>query len=321
MKPLEAGAPRQDSASFERVVIPVDRSALSESAIPVGIMLAQELGSSIDFLHVVDRNTGSKLNDAEAYLADITQRFPPPNDHRELVHVGEPEDAITNAAGDAEAMVVMATHGYTGLRRMILGSVADAVIRQARVPIVLVRADREFRFPPEGFRRLLVPIDGSERSARAAPLAAEIAQRSGGRLDLLHVVVPVAMSDLGSSMDPGYIPPEVYASMMDDLEAVAREDLEAARRVCEQAGVDAALHRPIGTPVDSICRLAEEAGADAIVLSTHGRGGASRVMMGSVATSVIHRCHIPVIIIPPQYGQSGTDETAVEAAGERCAEN
>jgi nucleotide-binding universal stress UspA family protein len=283
-------------------------------------MLAGALGSSIDYLHVIDRNTRSKMEEAETYLAEISRRFPPPNGHRELVHIGDPEEAIVNAAGESGAMVVMGTHGYTGLRRMILGSVADAVVKQARVPIALVRGDRDFRLPEEGFQRLLVPIDGSERSARAVPVAAEIALRSGGQLELLHVVVPISVSEMGSGVDPGYIPPEVYASMMDDLEAVAREDLDAAGRICERAGVAASFHRPIGTPVDSIFHLAKESGADAIVLSTHGRGGATRVLMGSVATSVIHRCRIPVIVLPPQYEQSESDVTSRETAGERVAD-
>jgi len=315
MKPLEPSAAREHDALFERVVIPVDRSALSEAAIPPGIRLARDLGSTIDYLTVIDRSTGPKLAEAEAYLADVSCRFPPPNDHRELVHIGDPEDAIVNAAGDASAIIVMGTHGYTGLRRMILGSVADTVVREARVPIMLIRGDRDFRLPEEGFQRLLVPIDGSDRSARAVPLAAEIARRSGGRLEVLHVVVPVSVSDLGSGMEPGYVPPEVYASMMDDLETLAREDLDEARRISERTGVSASLHSPIGTPVDSIFHLAQEVDADAIVLSTHGRGGASRVMLGSVATSIIHRCRIPVIVLPPQYAESESEKPRLETAG------
>ncbi len=210
-------------------------------------------------------------------------------------------------------MVVMATHGYTGLRRMILGSVADSVVRHARVPIALIRGDQEFRLPEETFRRLLVPLDGSERSSHALPLAFAIAQPSGARIDLLHVIVPISIGEYGAGIDPGYVPPEVYASMMDDLEMVAREDLETAARSCVEAGIDAVVHSPVGTPADSIFHLAEDSHADLIVMSTHGRGGASRVLMGSVATAIIHRSHVPVIVLPASYAEAETDGATQDA--------
>jgi nucleotide-binding universal stress UspA family protein len=213
-------------------------------------------------------------------------------------------------------MIVMATHGYTGLRRMILGSVADTVVRNVRVPVALVRGDRDFRLPQETFHRLLVPLDGSERSAMALPLATAIAGSAGARLDLLHVIVPVSVGEFGAGVDPGYVPPEVYASMMDDLELVAREDLESAAQTCERAGVVAETHSPVGTPADSIFHLAEEVQADAIVMSTRGRGGASRALMGSVATSIIHRSRIPTIVIPLSDAEAGTDEAQRAAVSE-----
>jgi nucleotide-binding universal stress UspA family protein len=304
---------------INRIVIPLDRSTLSESVVPFGVLLARTLGSSIDFVHVIDKDTVSKMADAERYLARIVERFPPPAGHRSLIRAGDPAEAILDVAGDSGTMVVMATHGYTGLRRMILGSVADAVVRHARVPIALVRGDRKFRLPEETFRRLLVPLDGSQRSLHALPLAFAIAQPSEAKLDLLHVIVPVSMGEYGAAgIDPGYVPPEVYASMMDDLEVVAREDLETAASACVQAGIDADIHSPFGTPADSIYHLAEDAHADLIVMSTHGRGGASRVLMGSVATAIIHRSLVPVIVVPASYAEDepggATPDTARQDA-------
>jgi nucleotide-binding universal stress UspA family protein len=286
-----------------RVVIPLDRSTLSESAVPFGLLLARTFGSSIDYVHVIDKDNISKMAGAEEYLARIAERFPTPAGHRSLVRSGDPAEAILDVAGESGSLVVMATHGYTGLRRMILGSVADSLVRHARVPIALVRGDRKFRLPEEAFHRLLVPLDGSERSSHALQFAFEIARPSGAQIDLLHVIVPVSVGEYGAGVDPGYVPPEVYASMMNDLEMLARDDLEAAAKTCVQAGIVADTHSPIGTPADSIFHLAEDAHADAIVMSTHGRGGASRVLMGSVATAIIHRSSIPVIVLPAAYSE------------------
>jgi nucleotide-binding universal stress UspA family protein len=274
------------------------------------VLLARTLGSSIDVVYVIDKDTDRKAAEGEAYLASIVERYPLSTDHRALVRTGDPAEVILDIAGASDAMVVMATHGYTGLRRMILGSVADSVVRHARVPIALIRHDSKFRLPEEKISRLIVPLDGSERSSHALPLAFEIAQPSGSRIDLLHVIVPMSVAEYGAGVDPGYVPPEVYASMMDDLELVAREDLETAAKACARAGVAADTHSPLGTPADSIFHLAEDVHADLIVMSTHGRGGASRVLMGSVATSIIHRSHIPVIVLPASYSGAEPDGTA-----------
>jgi nucleotide-binding universal stress UspA family protein len=295
---------------INRVVIPLDRSTLSESAIPFGLLLARTLGCSIDYVHVIEKDVVSKMAGAEEYLAKIVERFPCPTGHRSLVRSGDPAEAILAETGDSEALVVMATHGYTGLRRMFLGSVADALVKHARVPIALVRGDRKFRLPEDTFHRLLVPLDGSERSSHALQLAFAIAKPSGAQLDLLHVIVPVSVGEYGAGIDPGYVPPEVYASMMTDLETLARDDLASAANACVEAGIAADAHSPIGTPAESIFHLAEDAHADAIVMSTNGRGGASRVLMGSVATAIIHRSHIPVIVLPASYLVAENDGTA-----------
>jgi nucleotide-binding universal stress UspA family protein len=302
--------PREEPAVIDRIVIPLDQSQLSESAIPFGILLARTLGSDIDYLQVIDKDNAAKATAAEEYLSRIVDRFPPPAGHRSVVRTGDAAEAILEASTDANAMVVMATHGYTGLRRMILGSVADAVVRHARVPIALIRNDDKFRLPQEGINRLLVPLDGSDRSTHALPIAIEIAGASQASLDLLHVIVPVSVGELGAGIEPGYIPPEVYGSMMDELETVAHEDLRAAAESCQQAGVNATMYSPVGTPADSIFHLAEETNADAIVMSTHGRGGASRVLMGSVATSIIHRSHVPVIVVPAAHVAPEADQPA-----------
>jgi nucleotide-binding universal stress UspA family protein len=286
---------------IDRIVIPLDRSQLSESAIPFGVLLAQTLGSEIDFLHVIDKDDAEKTVAAEEYLSTIVERFPPPAGHRAVIRAGDAAEGILEASGGANTMVVMATHGYTGLRRMILGSVADAVVRNARVPVALIRNDDEFRLPQERLSRLLVPLDGSERATQALPVAIELAKASQASLDLLHVIVPVSVGELGAGMDAGYIPPEVYESMMDELEIVAREDLQTAAETAQQAGVDTTMYSPVGTPADSILHLSGETQADAIVMSTHGRGGARRVLLGSVATSIVQRSKVPVIVIPAEH--------------------
>jgi nucleotide-binding universal stress UspA family protein len=228
--------------------------------------------------------------------------------------VGNAAKAIVDQADDPGAMIVMATHGRSGLQRMLIGSVADVVVRTATVPVALIRGVVEAGAIPESFRHILVPLDGSDRSATALPLAIELARGSGAHLHLLQVVLPVPVSEIGYATDTSFLDPDVYADMMVDLERSADDDLESARHTCERAGVRATTHVLVGTPSDGILRVAEDVAADLIVMASRGRGGARRMVLGSVTTGLVQRSGLPLIVVPARVQMSNEtgDQTDME---------
>jgi nucleotide-binding universal stress UspA family protein len=292
-----------------RVIISLDQSELSEAALPFGLLLARTLGASIELVHVIDdpqlaavpgQFIAAPPGESDPYLKAVARRLDAADRLTLTVRVGDAADEILSLAAGAEsAMIAMATRGRGGLSRMLLGSVADKVVRNATVPVALVRGSEHIVAPEHRLTSLLVPLDGSETSALALPVATELARRSGAALHLLRVVEPVAIAGTaGYPLDAGLMSSNVYADLISDLERDAREYLDAESRARHREGYVVSTRVVVGTAVEEILNVADEVGADAIVLASRGRGGIQRVVLGSVATGVLQRGVCPLIVVP-----------------------
>ena len=147
------------------------------------------------------------------------------------------------------------------------------------------------------FTHLLVPLDGSELAEIALPMARAVAERFGSRITLIRAVhLPPY---IGDGLDFG----DVYTNLDQSMQQEAREYLEENQKVLEAAGIDTDYHLVVGEPpADAILLAADELGADAIVMSTHGRGGMMRWVFGSVADRVLQRAKVPILlsrVLPP----------------------
>jgi nucleotide-binding universal stress UspA family protein len=177
-------------------------------------------------------------------------------------------------------LVVMTTHGRSLLSRAWLGSVTDSFVRRASMPVLLVR-------PGEGeparavepvFRHMLIPLDGSALAEQILPFAAALGIPTETTYTLLQVVAPVVL---------GYAP---YAHtvglderVLDEMRAEARAYLEEIAGRLRAQGAQVRTAVVVGEPALAILDYAGEHGADLVALSTHGRGGLARLLLGSVA--------------------------------------
>jgi nucleotide-binding universal stress UspA family protein len=202
---------------------------------------------------------------------------------------------LEHAADVGAELIVMATHGYGPLKRAWLGSVADAVTRHTPVPIVLIRpaADGASRLTPESlFRHVLIPLDGSPTAEEVLPHAIAVGQLANARYTLLQVVLPPFV---GTPMES--FPPDM-------TERLLRENREAAESYLDRVATqlrERQLQVETMVPVepftaDAILDRAEGGSADLIALTTHGRGGLGRLMMGSVADKVVRGAGVPVLL-------------------------
>jgi nucleotide-binding universal stress UspA family protein len=197
----------------------------------------------------------------------------------------------------------MTSHGRTGLSRAWLGSVADGLIRQASVPVLLLRpVDTEAKRVAAHrlFASLLVPLDGSSRSARILEPAIALAKCSGARLSLLRVVEPVPSLEAEAGFPYGYMPTltderatqSVVAAAKDGLESIAADlRRDTGLEVSADVVVDGSLGR-------GILEYANAHGNDLIALATRGRG-ASRLFLGSVADKVLRGSERPMLVYRP----------------------
>jgi nucleotide-binding universal stress UspA family protein len=196
--------------------------------------------------------------------------------------VGSPAAQIVAQAEDIGAgLVVLGSRGLGAMRRALIGSVSDSVVRHAPCPALVVR-ERPLAFPT----KILLAADGSEEAKLAAAVAGALA---GDTDSELHVVTV------------GPFLPTVLASTEEEPARMAREarrTLDEQVALIEAAGGGVAqAHLRLGGAAEEIVALAENVGADLIAMGSRGRGGIRRALMGSVSERVVHHAHCPVMII------------------------
>jgi nucleotide-binding universal stress UspA family protein len=200
---------------------------------------------------------------------------------------GDPAQTIVNAVERAGVgLVAMTTHGRRGLDRLRFGSVAESVVRKAPVPVLLVRG--HVRWPANRPPRILAPVDGSERSAAIIPLIARLGRPLHAVVELLHVLpaLPPVDYEVPSLPRPGQGLDR--AAAMAYLEHVGAP-LAAQKLTIECVALD-------GLPATVITRHAAETGVDLVAMTTHGRSGVARLLVGSVAEQVLRTTDVPVLL-------------------------
>lgn len=184
-------------------------------------------------------------------------------------------------------LVVMGTHGQTGLLHVLLGSVAEKVVRHSTAPTLVVRG--AFQWPP---RCILLPLAFDESAEEALLAASELRQRFHARLEIIHVVTPPP---------PQAYPPEVIIAMPHfDAVAARKQALERLNQfAAKHPSLSLVHHIEIGQPAAKICEKAREIGADLILIPTHDRTALNRWLLGSAAEQVVRYAPCPVLSFQP----------------------
>jgi nucleotide-binding universal stress UspA family protein/predicted transcriptional regulator len=300
------------SAMAERLLVPLDGSELSEVALPWAASLARGHGFSLVLVRVVpwplwmgqpdgymtpdvyEHVRATELDEATTYLAAVRQRLVARNLVVEtVVAEGFPATAILDLAEERDAVaIVMATHGRGGVARLVLGSVATQMVAQATMPLLLVRPEPSVPAATPTLRRLLVPLDGSPLAEQALDLAQAVASE-GATLLLLRVVAPVERRKPGVGVPDTFIDEVATQGAVREAASYLRQLAES--RVRPPCAVETLVR--VGHPTEQIFAAAQEASADLIVASTHGRTGPRRWLLGSVADGLVRRAEVPVFLV------------------------
>ncbi len=279
------------------VLHPTDLSEASRPALRIAGRLAREQNARLLILNVLS---------AAALYSDMGMAVPLPEIEDSLLEAqhgvledwaaelktaistdcrvveGAPAEEILRIAAEAPGtLVVLGTHGRSSLGRVLLGSVADTVVRRAPCPVLTIRPHA--RIPSEGplFPSILHPTDFSVSALRALDVAAELARgQSAGPTNVmvLHVVEAV------------HIGSEDYQSML-------RERLQAIRPTVPHPTLTFDYQIAEGDPAAETLSLAERSATALIAIGTHGRTGIDRLVTGSVALAILHRAHCPVLTV------------------------
>ena len=308
--------------NIRKILFPTDFTPHAEQAFPHALYLGEEFGADVHMFHAVVLHAADPANperafpdlevtyeEIRAWAAEQMEATAEAADRPEvrLVHAEEraiaPAPAIVEYAEEEDVdLVVMATHGRRGVRRMLLGSVAEEVLRIAPCPVLTVRPRPEGPGPgrPE---RIVVPVDFSEHSDLALASAAELARRTGAALSVLHVVPEMSYPD----------PYFADAAALRSMAKAAQEEVPQAlaRNVDRVVGddVSADTHMRVGSPAATVAEFAEEEGADMVVVASHGRTGVKRMFLGSVAEGIVRRAPCPVLTLKA-FGKNLLEEGA-----------
>jgi nucleotide-binding universal stress UspA family protein len=311
------------------IMVPLDGSAFAEQALPLAMTLARRSRARLHLTLVrAALPDPSAATAPEEYLAktaaQIEAGVPEGVTHSVLAHEQDGltypppppasvADVLVRYVSEHDVdLVLMTTHGRGGIGRAWLGSTADALVRAAPKPVLLVRPeDEEFTIAHDadhGINHVVIPLDGSDAAERAMPFAREIGSIFGARYTLVRVVSPLTYYD-----SPEWIGPDPAVQLTPlNREAAARYLDEAANRLRESdMQVDTALIEAV-SPADAIVRYAEAHGADLIVLSSSGAGGIRRLLLGSVADKIVRSADMPVVVCNTRVADSSASAHATE---------
>jgi nucleotide-binding universal stress UspA family protein len=183
-------------------------------------------------------------------------------------------------------LCVIGTHGRTGLSRILLGSVAEKVIRHSPCSVLAVRSQSE-RAPSAPFAHVLIPTDFSESARLALDLATQLV-RPDGTITLLHVLeIPIIYSGEMSLDDIRRVLDKESATALDQEAARLRAKTTATVEVISRVGYPGA---------QTLAALDADRSVDLVVMGSHGRTGIKRVLLGSVAEKVVRHAHCPVLV-------------------------
>ncbi len=286
---------------IKRIMVPLDGSHLAEQALPLAQSLASSFNSELLLAMAVP--SGHYVNEvhegilveagrlaSEQYLDSTKMRLAGEGLRvSTAVRTARPHMAISSLCDQERVdMIVMTTHGRSGVTRWTMGSVADRVLRTTNTPVIMIHP-KAHGAPPSEIGRVVVPLDGSELAEAALPVARQMAKTLKLSLHLVRVVVPPAAM-FGGEYVPG------APAVLEELEVEAGQYLEKTTEVLKSAGFTVTAVVRTGTPAEVVLAEACEPG-DLVVMSTHGRSGVDRWFLGSVADAIVRHGDIPVLVV------------------------
>ena len=284
---------------YDRILVPTDGGDHSVRAAAEAATLARLFDATVCLVGVVDVQAAGGLFDAggvdrvEATAENAVAAAREGLGGLEAVGTevvrGRPAAAIVDYATDHDIdLVAMGTHGRTGVRRFVLGSVTERVVRHSPVPVLTARATAQ---PTEtSYDEVLVPTDGSEAAGTAVAHALAVASAAEGRIHAVHVV-----DAEGSAAGPGFSPPPALIERLESTGQTAVDDVATRARA---AGLDAVTAVRHGRPAAGILEYVDEHDIDLVAMATTGRTGLDRVLLGSTAARVLRRSEVPVLAVP-----------------------
>lgn len=306
---------------FNKILVPLDGSKIAEKALPYAEEMAVEFGSKVTLLSAGAPEDTPQHDEYYEYLNKTsaaleahmkkTGHLPP----QKKVNITTAITGRTGLFSDPAAeildyadkedhnMIIMSSHGRTGILRWVFGSTANKVIQAFSCPLLLIRAKMDI---PEyvHIKKIIVPLDGSRESEAALPYAEAFAKTLKSDITLLHVVellyhVYAYPSAVGYGGD-GIVRVPYTPEEMQPFVETGTKYIRGISDKLKEKDIEHKLEVRTGSPADEIIEAEGEMNPDLIIMSTHGQSGFGRFDHGSVADKVLHSGGTPLLLVRPQ---------------------
>jgi nucleotide-binding universal stress UspA family protein len=284
---------------FNRVLVPLDGSKLAEQVFPTVTELTSAFGSEVVIVGVCAPEEKEEGRACRLYIDDKVKQLKgsltgSAATLKAVVLFGKPaEQILSYAEVNKVDLIVMSSHGRSGIMPWSLGSTVNKVLKRAGVPLIIVRTKE----PPEEarlFSRIVVPLDGSERSTVVLPHIKELAKILPGEVFPIQVVEPGKHIRTIGGLD--------YVQFKDrDINSTKA----TVKKYLEGVGADLALTKAkvscevrVGGAAREILKLADEKGCTLIAMSSHGHSGIEAWAMGSVTAKIVEVSKQSVWLVP-----------------------
>ncbi len=317
---------------FEHILVPLDGSELAECVLPHTVAMGQALGGRVTLLRVAESGSvrtptvdafGWHIYKAEAstYLETVAARLQRESglETQTIVREGRPAESILKfAATENVDLIILSSHGRSGLSRWNISSVVQKIVWQAYLPVMIVRAYQAAPADLASFRyrKLMVPLDGSLRAEYVLPLAVALARFHQAELLLTHVVARPTLACVST--------PEAEDLMLTER-LTERNRLSAARYLeehCTRLSADVSVKSRLvvsGDVATTLHEIVDEEGVDLVVLCAHGHSARTRWPYGNIVASFIAYGTTPLLIVqdlaPHEVERSKAEIMAQERIG------
>jgi nucleotide-binding universal stress UspA family protein len=295
---------------YKKMLVILDGSKLAEVVSSYARELSGRLNLAVDLLHVCRPEEADLLPMRRAYIDHMAEEMISKTEGKSVpaqghVVLGYPPDEILKYAGENQIdLIMLATHGVSGIRRWGLGSVADKIIHASEVPIWLVPAHLSETILTDSSpaRSILIPLDGSKLAEAVIPDVKELIKQRGAEIEMILINV----------INQPVIPPYVIYWNQTEQSRMVGETVAALKtnsqiylntlvETLKKDGFKARAVQAIGDPTEEVIKCAGENKPGLIAMTTHGRSGLNRFVFGSVAENIMRRLQkTPLFLVKPK---------------------
>ena len=298
------------SAGYKSFLVPLDGSRLAEAVLPATASLASRSHASVTLLHIVERKAPTTIHgerhltdaaEANRYLGEVAASLRERGVEVECHVHDDREESVSQSIFEhaqelSSDLVIMCTHGNSGLRGLLFGSIAQKTLQRGTQSVLLVFPREDRSVPQFDLQHILVPLDGGVAHEPALPAAIELARTFDASIHLV-LVIPTLATLSGSRAVSGMLLPTTMRAVLDLTQQEANDYLDPVLAQCRSQGVNVTAEVLRGDATPQIVGLAEHLNIDLIVMASHGRSGLDALLTGSVAPRIAGRMERALLLV------------------------